>query len=143
MKTLITKQDLIQLIRSIVNEFWENNKKVLLLSALPKKLNNSNNETIDYKSIIGDHESLKDFLRSTSSASNGYRVVEHPQKIAKVGLIPFSIEKYTFDDENKYPNLTKSDIETFFKVLENLPSDTRKNLNIPADIVIQLFNIIQ
>ena len=143
MGKLITKQDLIQLIKNIVCDFWENNKKVLLLSALPKKLYNSNNEAVDYKSIIGDRESLKDFLRSTSSAANGYRVVEHPQKIAKVGLIPFSVEKYTFDNEDKHLDLTRSDIESFIKVLKSLPQDTRKNLNIPADAVIQLFNTIQ
>lgn len=115
-------------IKKTVVEYWEKNKSPLLLSQLPVVLDNG-----EYEQFV-EPSGWKSFLTSTSSEQAGYKLVQHPQQLAKIGLIPYDV---TFDYRNSEEKIEIS-AELLLSILSKLDSKQLKNIQLPADITLAL-----
>mgnify|MGYP003554565011 CR=1 FL=1 len=132
----MTTPNLAAILLEISQKNWSEKARPVLLSALPKLLNEQLND--DYKSLLAE-ESLKSFIKRTEEQS-GYRLVEHPTQRAKLGLIPAS-ENFSFESEEKSStviDMNRDDIYAFARVLQSLSEDDRKSITFPASVVMKL-----
>lgn len=119
-------------------ESWES-KTPYLLSFLSPDLKT---EGSSYKDIVGEDETLKQFVVRTGDAY-GYKLVQHPAKKAKVGVIPIG-EEFTFEDETRASshNLRESRpdgvLVDFLKALGRLPASDVDKVVIPASVLVKL-----
>ena len=132
------------LVKSLVVDYWQNHHRPLLLSQLPPILNKNLASEV-YKDLISQGGSLKRVLKETQK-DGGYKLVEHPKKKAKVGLIPAK-ESFDFEVEDSAQRLGFStdgnfcprDIEGFMRVLTSLSPEELKVMQLPASLVVRLW----
>lgn len=115
-------------IREVVVEYWGKNKTPLLLSQLPVVLGIEG-----YEQFI-EPNGWKSFLSSTSGDQTGYRLVQHPQQLAKIGLVPNEV---TFDYKN-YEEKIEISAELLLNILSKLDGKQLKSIQLPADITLAL-----
>lgn len=127
-------------IKAICDEFWADRRVPMLLSGLPRAVE----QTIpNYRDML-EGRSLKSFIQETS-ASAGYKLVEHPTQRARVGVIP-ATESYQFPEaplKAAQPIVKKSSRQVtieFFRVLGELEHDDLGKMVIPASILVKLLN---
>ena len=81
----MNQDELKSILKDIAEKHWATNQNPILLSnvapILAKKAG-----TVDFRTLL-DGKSLKAFIKDTGE-DNGYRLVEHPMQVAKVGLVP-------------------------------------------------------
>ena len=132
------------LVKRLVVEYWQQHHRPLLLSQLPPILN-KDLDSDAYKDLISQRGSLKGLLKETQK-DGGYKLVEHPKKKAKVGLIP---EGESFDFETEGSVLSSSfyneagfrdnDIEGFIRILASLSPEELRGVQLPASLVVRLW----
>lgn len=139
----INEKDIIKTITDIINSFWNDEKRPLLLSSLPSKLKEIG--VVNYKEII-NNVPLKDFIENTSS-KNSYKLVMHETQRAKIGIIPAS-ESFDFsgtqskEEYKREPKIVKSEKVTidFIKLLSSLSNEELDSIVIPTRILVKLIS---
>ena len=125
-------------LKAISDRNWAEKKYPLLLSALPRILEE---EVPDYRTVLGPC-TLKRFIKETGEAA-GYKLVEHPTQRARVGIAP-AATTYEFPPEPSHvpkPIAAKSNQEVtlaFFRALATLPDSDLDKLIIPASVIVKL-----
>lgn len=118
-------------ISDITKKYWDQYKKPLLLSLIPTKVGEN------YMQRLGK-QTLKAFIESTLE-EHKYKLVVHPVRKAKIGLIPFDVEFQYEDSIQK--QLSKSDVMGFINVLESLRDEDLRQIQLPAHVVLKLFKV--
>jgi len=133
------KEELLATLSTIAQEYWDAHQLPVLLSQLPKEL--EQRSQADYKSLL-DSGSLKSFIKETQ-ADGGYRLVEHPVHRAKVGIVPTGVEFEFSINANPQlvDGLSRQDIEGFSRVLHSLTSDELRSISLPASLVVRLLDL--
>lgn len=126
-----------------VNFHWNSPKKVLLLADVPSELKEHKQQ--DYRDILGEKR-LKAFASETQGA-DGYRLIQHPNQKAKLGLVPYDAD-FEFPDDvgveptpkrpQHLPSNTRRTTLEFMNVLNSLPEKDQAEIIIPARIVAKL-----
>lgn len=121
-------------IKIITERHWASKKQPTLLSALPELLNKQLGE--DFRNAL-DGGNLKTFIQSESPQS-GYKLVEHPNQRAKIGVLPAD-EFFDFVPTfNTSTNISTVDAQAFIRVLSALSEEERKAMTLPATLVVKL-----
>lgn len=128
--------DLSKILKEKTLRYWSEKHNPLLLSTLAKEIQRDIGAS-EYDSLLGESGSLKNFIQATQSANTGYKLIEHPEQKAKIGLIPFK-ENYFFP--SKKNNLNEADIAGFVKVLKTLTEEELKQLSVPASLIVRIFD---
>ena len=102
----------------------------LLLSQLPSTLEKGN-----YEDCV-EPKGWKTFLESTEGENAGYKLVQHPTQLARVGLIPF----YASFDFLKSDNKVEIETSLLYSILEKIDKKQLKAIKLPADITMALVN---
>lgn len=138
------REELIKEVAKIVSEHWRIENNALYIADIPTKIREA--KGVDYKEIIGD-ERLKSFALDTEGADS-YKVITHPRQKAKIGLVPYGVE-FSFqeepeDDNQKMThNISRNSRETtlsFLELIDNLPSQEKTSIQIPAHIIAKLIS---
>lgn len=124
-------------IKEILSDYWETNKKALLLSNLSPLLID---KIPDYKQTLAG-KSLKDFIRESSHEFE-YKLVEHPAQSAKIGVIPEGVDfsflnEKSIQQEKLETNYEKS-IFYFLKELKKLDPEDIDKIQIPLSVLVKL-----
>lgn len=130
------ENDLRKILKDKTLLYWSKKRGPLLLSTLAKEIQQEIGLPT-YNSLLGDSSSLKSFIQETQSVNTGYKLIEHPEHKAKIGLIPFK-EDYFFSAKKN--NLSEADIAGFVKVLKSLTEEELKQLSVPASLIVRLFD---
>lgn len=80
----VTEQQMKSFLMAKAKEMWEQYQQPYLLSAAGPDMIK---EGIIYKNILPVGEGIKSFVIRTSDAG-GYRIVQHPEFKAKIGIVP-------------------------------------------------------
>ncbi len=118
-----------------VNEFWSKKKEPLLLSNFSTFWKRD-----EYEHIL-EEKTLKQFLQSLDDVE--FKIVEHPNQKAKVGIIPlrehyeFTISNSNKDSIHEQHNKEKGLI-MFLNSLKNLSDKDLESINIPVSIMVKL-----
>lgn len=124
---------------------WETPKKVLLLADVPSEL--KEHKKLDYRNILGVKR-LKAFASETEEAG-GYRLIQHPDQKAKLGLVPYdAVFEFPVSAEDKsapkrkkhFPSDTHQTTLNFLETVSALPEKDQAEIVIPARIVAKLLN---
>lgn len=135
--------NLISVIEELVDTYWEKNKEPLLLSNLsPLITQNINDE--NYKNEL-EGKSLKQFI-SSRGEKTGWKIVQHPIQLAKIGLIPSESGFQFSADENilksridvKPKNSRSSDAVALLDILKKLPASELEKINLPISVLVKL-----
>ncbi len=128
-----------------VKTHWEVAKNMLFLADVPSELRE--HKHIDYRDVLGEKR-LKAFVSETEQAG-GYRLVQHPNQKAKLGLVPYE-EKFEFPDSEKdetkskqashLPSNTRKITLDFLAIVNSLPMSDRLEVNIPTRVIAKLLN---
>lgn len=127
-------------LRELCTQEWEENKRPIFLSHLPKIL--KDRFDISYKLILG-RRSMKSFLEDVPP-EHGFRLVKHPKQKAKLCIVP-SHADFAFPvepDLERTKELTRQDAQGFFNVLRNIPAEELARLQIPGDLIVRLLDKI-
>lgn len=124
----MNREELIAKISTIVSNYWKQHQEPLLLSQLPNTL-----EKGSYEDYV-EQKGWKTFLESTEGENAGYKLVQHPTQLARVGLIPFCASFDFLVNDNKI------EIETslLYSILEKIDKKQLKTIKLPADITLAL-----
>ena len=122
---------------------WNSPKKVLLLADVPSELKEHKQQ--DYRDILGEKR-LKAFASETQGV-DGYKLIQHPNQKAKLGLIPYDAD-FEFPDDvavgpapkrpQHLPSNTRRTTLEFMNILNSLPEKDQAEIVIPARIVAKL-----
>lgn len=123
--------------------FWKNGEQPYHLSLVAGDLKA---EGVNYKDILGD-EKLKAFVARTSD-ENGYRLVEHPLKKPKIGIVPADA-KFEFTDIPPLPRSSPNPkllapssqdraVLDFLQVLSKLDDADLDTVIIPTRVFVKL-----
>lgn len=126
-----------------VKVHWDSPKKVLLLADVPSEL--KEHQLPNYRDILGEKR-LKAFAAETQSA-DGYKLIQHPNQKAKLGLVPYEAE-FEFADgvedepvlkrPKHLPSNTRRTTLEFLAIVNSLPQNDQSEIVIPARIVARL-----
>lgn len=124
----MNREELITKISNIVSNYWGQHQSPLLLSQLPSVL-----EKGSYEDCV-ELKGWKAFLESTEGEKAGYKLVQHPTQLARVGLIPFYASFDFLTSDNKV------EIETslLYSILEKIDKKQLKTIKLPADVTLAL-----
>lgn len=129
------ERELFSVIQSVAKEYWDSYEKPLLLSGLPRLLSS---QCGDFQSKLAGKR-LKDYILDTSDVG-GYKLVEHPLKEAKIGIIPADAS-YVFPDiETAQVKIKNNRAATlaFLSALDSLSLEDVDKVVIPTSILIKL-----
>lgn len=119
-------------------ESWEQESPYLLSSINP----DLRTQEISYRDVIGDEETLKQFVTRTADAY-GYKLVQHPLQKPKVGIIPADKE-FTFGETLSVLPVAgrqhrgEGVLYSFLKALGKLPAADIDKVVIPTSILVKL-----
>lgn len=125
-------------LKEIADKKWERKKQPVLLSALPRLLQEDFPSESPSKIPNG---SFKLFIKATGDEF-GYKLIEHPTQKAKVGLIPDSAN---FDFEtvetlvSSAAAIAPGDGDAFVAILAKLSEQELQSITIPASVLVKLF----
>ena len=129
-------------LKSIAGKRWERDQKPVLLSEVGPILAEEAG-AMDYRTLLNG-KSLKAFIKETGDDS-GYRLVEHPTQVAKVGLLPLDAKFYfAANATEQLPK--KSDAfrkrenraVALLEILASLPEEDLTQISIPISIFVKL-----
>lgn len=133
-------------VKQIVDNYWRDNERPVLLSFLPKPLKEQLGDELYAELSKG--KTLKEMIQETGPGY-GYWLWEHPAQKAKLGVAPvgksYSLENQ-HDDKPKKPikhdkAATDQDIVlAFLKLLQKLPAQELEKVIIPASAITLLLN---
>lgn len=131
--------DLNNALKDIAEEHWTSFEYPILLSNIPPLLQE---KVSNYKEVLKG-TSLKAFIKE-SAGKSGYKLHEHPQQKARVGIIPAS-EHYEYEIQDTTDSSIAIDSKkreevliSFFKSLATLPKEEIEKVNIPASVIVKL-----
>jgi len=128
------EKDLISSIAKVAQDTWRDEKRPVLISNIPRRL-----ESSDFRSVLGE-EGLKSFIKRTE-AQGGYEIIQDPHLPARVGLLPAG-QAYQFpvaapkaveDDKRKGETMLK-----FLDLLSELSEDEQRSVVIPVNVIAKL-----
>ena len=121
-------------IRRIVDEEWATGARPVLLSNLPRSLEQSLGQ--DYKTVMAD-KSLKSFLQVHAQEA-GVTLVQDPVHRARVGVIPEG-RQFTFPTPPETSaQISAADARTFGRVLASMTVEEQRTTMLPASFVARL-----
>ena len=116
---------------------------MLLLADVPSEL--KEHKQPNYRDILGEKR-LKAFATETQGA-DGYRLIQHPNQKAKLGLVPYD-EDFVFPDTEAddpapkrpkhLPSNTRRTTLEFLSIVNSLTEKEQSEIVIPARIVAKL-----
>lgn len=131
--------DINKALKDIAEEHWNLYKCPILLSNIPYVLKE---KVSNYKEVLKD-VSLKAFIKE-SAGEFGYKLHEHPEQKAKVGIIPanehyeYEIQDVTDSKIALGSNKREELLISFFKSLSTLPKEEIEKVNIPVSVIVKL-----
>lgn len=138
------RSEFIKEVSKIVAEHWREEETPLFIADIPTKIRET--KGINYKDVLAD-ERLKKFTVDTEGPDS-YKVVMHPNQIAKIGLIPYEVD-FSFEDKsNNIKTPSKSHISgnsrettlSFLELIDNLPIQEKTSIEIPTYIIAKLIS---
>lgn len=128
-------------LRAATQEYWDINKRPLLLSNLPGLFTE---QQVDYRAELNG-ETLKSFVRRTSNDAT-YKVITHPVHRAKIGLVPPQVD-FTFEVDPEPAKEAASsaippvqnDAIVLLSILSKLDPEDLEKINIPVSVLAKLF----
>ena len=130
-------------LKEIADKHWATRQEAMLLSELAPILA-SKAGAADYRTVLNG-KSLKAFIRDTGK-DNGYRLVEHPTQVAKVGLVPLDAQfEFVASISEKMPK-TKTETTrhrenraiALLEILATLPEEDIAQISIPVMTLVKL-----
>lgn len=128
------KIDVLAEIRRIVEEEWAANSRPVLLSNLPRTLEQTFGA--DYKIALED-KTLKTFLQENSEGA-GVHLVQDPAHHARVGVIPRDQEYVFAASVASSPPITAADARAFGRVLNAMTAEEQRAVTLQASFVARL-----
>lgn len=128
------KNDVLAEIRRIVEEEWAANSRPVLLSNLPRMLENTSGT--DYKIALED-KTLKAFVQENSEAAD-LHLVQDPAHHARIGVIPRGQEYVFAPSVTSSSPITATDARAFGRVLNAMTVEEQRTATLPASFVARL-----
>lgn len=130
----MTSSEVLVEIRRIVDEEWAAHARPVLLSNLPRSLEQSLGG--DYKVVLAD-KSLKSYLQEHASDA-GVKLVQDPVHRARVGVIPAG-QQFAFPDPPEAAaQISAADARAFGRVLAAMTAEEQRTSMLPASFVARL-----
>ena len=128
------KGDVLAEVRRIVEEEWAVTSRPVLLSNLPRRLE----QTLGpgYKLVLED-KSLKAFLHENGSAADVH-LVQDPMHHARVGVIPRGQEFQFLSSPRPSIPITAADARAFGRVIGAMTVEEQQTTTLPVSFVARL-----
>lgn len=121
-------------IRRIVNEEWDARARPVLLSNLPRSLEQPLGE--DYRAALADR-SLKSFLQEHAQEA-GLKLVQDAEHRARVGVIPEGQQFKFASRPASSAQINVEDARAFGRVLESMTDEEQQATILPTSFVARL-----
>lgn len=120
--------------RRIVDEEWATGARPVLLSNLPRSLEQSLGQ--DYKTVLAD-KSLKSFLQEHEQEA-GVKLVQDPVHRARIGVIPEGRQFAFPAPPETSTQISAADARAFGQVLASMTVEEQRTTLLPASFVARL-----
>lgn len=133
-------------VKAIVDTYWQENGRPILLSYLTKPLKEKLGDDSYFEITKG--KTLKEIIKETGHPY-GYWLLEHPTQKAKLGVMPIG-KDYNFEtngtdkpkssSKHDKPSSDQETVLKFLKLLQKLPAQEQEKVIIPASVISLLLN---